>query len=195
MKQFRFMFLTIALLIFTAQSVFAGQGTEQSHTKYLEDGSSLTTIIETSPCTVLSEGSASSVFSDLSGAAGTKAPSANRPHAKAKQVKTSKKIIHRSPSGKKLWYVKVTGVFAYNGKAAICIKSRVSAKAKAHAWKVSDKKAWKSKKKVWRDGRFIWKKGNRAYASATAEHYKGKRLVESMPKIVSLTCSPVGKIR
>lgn len=195
MKKLRFMFLTIVLLIFTAQSVFAGQETSQSHTEYLEDGSSLTTVIKTAPCAAAQESSASSVLSDLLYTAGSRIPSPNRPHAKAKHVKTSKKTTYRSPSGKNLWYVKVTGIFAYNGRAAVCIKSRVSAKSKVHFWKVSDQRAWKSKRRVWRDGKLIWRKGNRAYASATAEHYKGKRLVESMPKIVSLSCSPSGKIR
>lgn len=195
MKKFRSVFLAITLLIFSAQSAFAGQGIHQIHTKYMKDGSSLTTIIETAACTGLPESSASLALSDLSYAAGAQSPSPDRPGAKAKRVKTSKKIIFRSPAGKKLWYVKITGVFAYNGRAAICLKSRVSAKSNVHFWKVSDKKAWKSKRKVWKDGRLIWKRGNRAYASATAEHYRGKRLVESMPKIVSLTCSPAGKIR
>lgn len=195
MKKFRFMFLTIILLIFTAQSAFAGEGNNQSYTEYLEDGSSLTTVIQTDPCTVLPESSVSSALSDLSYAAGAKLPTSNQTHVKAKRVKTSKKTIYRSPSGKMLWYVKVTGIFAYNGKVAVCIKSEVSAKSKAHSWKISDKKAWKSKRKVWKDGKLVWKKGNRAYASATADHYKRKRLVESMPRVVSLTCSPLGKIQ
>lgn len=86
----------------------------------------------------------------------------------------AKKTFCYSPTGAKLWYVKVTGTFTYGDGSAKCTASSVSAKSYSDAWSITKKSASKS--------------GNKASATATAK--KGKT---SRTKTVTLTCSASGE--
>lgn len=55
------------------------------------------------------------------------------------KFKKSKITYYKSASGKKLWYVKVTGTFTYRNGTAQCISSTVTAKALSSSWKCTKK--------------------------------------------------------
>lgn len=185
MKKVSFIMACMTLVVLTAQPVFAESAfTVQRDVAYLEDGSCLVTTIKTSPCEAPSQ-AASSYRSSLS--------SASPPVVK--RMNASKQVEYRSPAGKALWYLKLTGSFSYNGETAVCLQANAVAKSKVSSWKVSHKRAWKSRRKVRKNGKAVWTSGNRAYASATGKRYRSGKAVCSIPRQVSLTCSPSGKIR
>ncbi len=181
MKKASILLIFTVLFVLAAEPALAFAGTDTT-TEYLPDKSRFVTTVETSPCGSSPQPTASSSF--VSGTA----------DASVSRIRASKKVEYLSRSGKVLWYVKITGFFAYDGNRAVCLRAKASAKAKASRWKIVDKRAWKSKRKVWKNGKAVWKNGNMAYASATGKWYKRKKIVKSVPKQLSLTCSPSGKV-
>lgn len=183
MKKASILTLFAVLFILAAEPALAFAGTETT-TEYLPDNSRFVTTVETLPCSSApqSQSAASSVFSS--------GPAASP----VSRIKASKKVEYLSCSGTPLWYVKVTGFFAYNGKRAVCLRAKASARANASRWKISHKRAWKSRYKVQRNGKAVWRSGNMAYAAATGKRYKRNKVIKTVPKQLSLTCSPSGKI-
>lgn len=55
------------------------------------------------------------------------------------KFRKSKITYYKSASGKKLWYVKVTGTFTYRNGIVQCIGSTVTAKALSSSWKCTKK--------------------------------------------------------
>ena len=90
----------------------------------------------------------------------------------------SKTEYVKSTSGSILWYVKVTGTFTYGDGSAKCTSVTPSAAAIASTWKVSDISGSKS--------------GNKASATATGKQYADGKVVQTMTRTVTLTCSPTG---
>lgn len=94
-------------------------------------------------------------------------------------AKKSKTTTYSSPSGKALWYVKVTGTFTYGDGSSKCTASSVSAGTYVSAWKISSKSASRS--------------GNKASATATAvETLLPSGETNTVTRTVTLKCSPTG---
>lgn len=95
------------------------------------------------------------------------------------KFRKSKITYYKNVSGKKLWYVKVTGTFTYRNGTAQCIGSTVTAKALSSSWKCTKKTTWK--------------KNNKASAKATFTHYLNGSPKESLTRTVTLTCNSKGQ--
>ena len=90
----------------------------------------------------------------------------------------SKTNTYYSKSNVKLWSVTVTGTFSYGNGTSSCLSASCSATSYNSSWSVGNKKSSKS--------------GNTAKASATGVHYVNGQSVESVTRIVTLTCSATG---
>lgn len=95
------------------------------------------------------------------------------------KFKKSKIAYYKNASGKKLWYVKVTGTFTYRNGIVQCIGSTVTAKALSSSWKCTKKTTWK--------------KNNKASAKATFTHYLNGSPKETLTRTVTLTCNSKGQ--
>lgn len=158
-------FVIVVVLIFSLQSVFAGEKIESVskidsvEVEYLEDGSRYVTVIESIPTETMSNGH---IVSPLSVKTETK----------------SKIAYYENSSGTRLWYVKVTGTFTYGNGTSKCTSVTPSAASNHSSWKVSDISGSKS--------------GNKASATATGKQYADGKLVQSVTRTVTLTCSATG---
>lgn len=94
-------------------------------------------------------------------------------------VTKSKTTYFKNSNNETLWYVRVTGTFTYNGTTSKCTASTPSAKSYDSAWKISDVSGSKT--------------GNTAKASAVGTLYQLGAVIQTVPKTVTLTCSPAGK--
>lgn len=92
----------------------------------------------------------------------------------------SKTVKYKDANGEDCWYVKVTGIFIYNGTSATCTSSSVSAGVYKNIWKIANKTSSKS--------------GASAKASATARLYYVGAVVDTKTKSITLTCSANGKL-
>lgn len=92
----------------------------------------------------------------------------------------SKTTYYQNSSGSTLWYVKVTATFSYNGTSASCTSSSVTAESCNSYWKVSNKKSSYS--------------GNSATASATGKEYYNSKVMQTINKSVTLSCSKNGTL-
>lgn len=90
----------------------------------------------------------------------------------------SKTSYVKAANGSILWYVRVTGTFTYNGTTSRCTSVTPSAKSQNDNWKVFDISGAKNE--------------NEASASATGKRYNDAKVVQTMSKTVTLTCSPSG---
>lgn len=90
----------------------------------------------------------------------------------------SKKVTFQNGAGDDMWYVKVKGVFTYDGSSAICTSSTVEAVSLVTPWKISGKSASKS--------------GATASAKATGKQYSGSSVISTITRTVKLTCSSKG---
>lgn len=82
--------------------------------------------------------------------------------------------------GTALWYVKVTGSFAYTGSSVRCTSAYVDAGSYTSFWKITDRSSSRS--------------GNIATARATGTHYYGNAILETINKSVNLSCSVDGSL-
>lgn len=106
--------------------------------------------------------------------------SACQPFAVTKTKTGSKTTYCKDPTGKVLWYVKVTGTFSYNGSSATCTSVSVTAASNNNDWKISN--------------RSCTKKANQATASATGKRYSNGTVTNSITKSVTLSCSKTGTL-
>lgn len=83
-------------------------------------------------------------------------------------------------SNKPIWYIKLTGTFKYNGSSASCTHSDISAGSYDSCWTVSKCSSSHS--------------GASAIGTATATHYKGNTITNTISKVAYLTCSPSGNL-
>ena len=90
----------------------------------------------------------------------------------------SKTSYYRNSSGTVLWYVRITGTFTYGNGTSKCTSQTPSAASEHADWKVSSATGSIS--------------GNTASATATGKKYLLGKVVDSIEKIVTLTCSPTG---
>lgn len=91
----------------------------------------------------------------------------------------SKKSTYYSADGVALWYVKVTGVFNYNGSYAECTSATVSSQSYSSNWKIL------------RTGSAHYR--NEASANATVNQVRTNgSVVQTMYRTVTLTCSADG---
>ncbi|MCM1179342.1 MAG: hypothetical protein NC347_03735 [Clostridium sp.] len=98
-----------------------------------------------------------------------------------KKTKTASKTTYiQNSKGETLWYVTVTATFSYNGTSATCTASSVTALSCKSSWKVSNKKSSYS--------------GNSATASATGKEYYNSKVMQTINKSVTLTCSKDGTL-
>lgn len=97
-----------------------------------------------------------------------------------KYVTVKRTSTFKNASGKALWYVTLQATFQYNGTNSGCTSAKVTAGSYNSNWKVSDKRTSVS--------------GATATAYATGRLYSGSTLIQTVPKSVSLYCSPSGKV-
>lgn len=148
------LFICFVLLMASSITVFA-ESPEPDEIIYLEDGSYIEITIEEEPPTI-------QLF------ASTKTKTAS----KTAQAKNS--------SGAKIWYVKVTGTFSYNGTSSSCTKSIATAASQHSSWSIKSKSPSKS--------------GSTAKATATAVKKLDGTVTQTMTRTVSLTCSKSGAL-
>lgn len=154
MKKFTTLFTIISMiLVFTLQPAFAQSNVITVDIEELPDGSRFVTVIEDVPTPGI------------------------QPFSKETATKT-KTVYYESESGKKLWYVSVTGTFLYGDGTAKCTASTPSAASLDSNWKVSNITGGKS--------------GNKATATATGTRYLNGIAKESITRTVTLTCGPTG---
>ncbi len=91
----------------------------------------------------------------------------------------SKTSTYYNASNEKVWSVTVKGTFSYGNGTSSCLSASCSATSYSSSWSVGNKTASKS--------------GNTAKASATGVQYANGHTVQSVTRIVTLTCSATGK--
>ena len=95
-------------------------------------------------------------------------------------TKSGSKTSTYYSNGTALWYVKVTGSFAYTGNSVRCTSAYVDADSYTSFWKITDRSSSRS--------------GNIATARATGTHFYGNTILETIDKSVSLSCSVDGSL-
>ena len=100
--------------------------------------------------------------------------------ANSKTKSASKVRKYRDSNGTVLWSVTVTGTFTYNGSTSKCTASKVSAISNNSNWRIASKNSSRS--------------GNTASATATANLYKGSKIIKTATKTVTLSCSKNGTL-
>lgn len=100
--------------------------------------------------------------------------------ANSKTKSASKVGKYRDSNGTVLWSVTVTGTFTYNGSTSKCTASKVSAISNNSNWRIASKNSSRS--------------GNTASATATANLYKGSKIIKTATKTVTLSCSKNGTL-
>ena len=91
----------------------------------------------------------------------------------------SKTSTYYNSAKVKVWSVTVKGTFSYGNGTSSCLSASCSTTSYNASWSVGNKTASKS--------------GNTAKASATGVYYSQGHAVESVTRIVTLTCSATGK--
>lgn len=154
MKKLATLFTIVSMiLVFTLQPAFAQSNVITVDIEELPDGSRFVTVIEDVPTPGI------------------------QPFSKETATKT-KTVYYENASGKKMWYVSVTGTFTYGDGTARCTSVTPSAASLDSNWKVSNITGGKS--------------GNKATATATGKRYETNIVVETATKTVTLTCGPTG---
>ncbi len=100
--------------------------------------------------------------------------------ATSKTITASRTAKYVTSSGKVCWSVTVTGTFTYNGSTSKCTASKVSAISNNSNWRIASKNSSRS--------------GNTASATATANLYKGSKIIKTATKTVTLSCSKNGTL-
>lgn len=100
--------------------------------------------------------------------------------ANSKTKSASKVGKYRDSNGTVLWSVTVTGTFTYNGSTSKCTASKVSASSNNSNWRIASKNSSRS--------------SNTASATATANLYKGSKIIKTATKTVTLSCSKTGSL-
>lgn len=83
-------------------------------------------------------------------------------------TKSGSKTSTYYSNGTALWYVKVTGSFAYTGNSVRCTSAYVDADSYTSFWKITDRSSSRS--------------GNIATARATGTHFYGNTILETIDK-------------
>lgn len=92
----------------------------------------------------------------------------------------SKTAKYIDSNGNACWYVKVTGIFSYDGSSAKCTSSSVNAGVYNNIWEIISKSSSKS--------------GATATATALAALYYNGNVVDRKTKSISLKCSSNGTL-
>lgn len=100
--------------------------------------------------------------------------------ATSKTITASRTAKYVTSSGKVCWSVTVTGTFTYNGSTSKCTASKVSAISNNSNWRIASKNSSRC--------------GNTASATATANLYKGSKIIKTATKTVTLSCSKNGTL-
>lgn len=100
--------------------------------------------------------------------------------ANSKTKSASKVGKYRDSNGTVLWSVTVTRTFSYNSSTSKCTASKVSASSNNSNWRIASKNSSRS--------------GNTASATATANLYKGSKIIKTATKTVTLSCSKNGTL-
>mgnify|MGYP003373338261 CR=1 FL=1 len=100
--------------------------------------------------------------------------------ATSKTITASRTAKYVTSSGKVCWSVTVTVTFTYNGSTSKCTASKVSAISNNSNWRIASKNSSRS--------------GNTASATATANLYKGSKIIKTATKTVTLSCSKNGTL-
>lgn len=79
-----------------------------------------------------------------------------------------------------LWTVTVSGKFSYTGSTSTCTSASVSTTCPSSSWKIVNKSSSKS--------------GNTAIAKATGKKYLSGVCIQTVDRIVKLSCSSSGKL-
>ena len=90
----------------------------------------------------------------------------------------SKTAYYYNQAGDPLWYIRVTGTFTYGNGSARCTSVSPSSYSYYSSWKVVSVSGSKS--------------GASATTRGTGQHIVGGTVTNSVPKVVTLTCSPTG---
>ena len=106
-------------------------------------------------------------------------PTPNALFAASTNITKSKTTYFKNKNNETLWYVKVTGTFTYDGTTSKCLNVTPAAQSYVSAWKTSGLTGSKSL--------------NTATASVVGKLYVDGVVVQTVPKAVTLTCSPTGK--
>ncbi len=96
------------------------------------------------------------------------------------QITASKTTTNKNSKGEKLWSVTITATFQYNGTNVGCLSAKVSTIVYDNNWKVSDER--------------VTVNGASATGYATGRLYSGSKLIQTVTKSVTISCSKDGKI-
>lgn len=102
------------------------------------------------------------------------------PYSTTNTKTASKTVYYQDANNNKLWYVKVTATFSYNGSTSSCKSVSVTAGSYSSDWKVSNKSSSYS--------------GNHGTASATGKKYYLGIVTKTVNESVTLTCSKDGTL-
>lgn len=102
------------------------------------------------------------------------------PYSTTKTKTASKTVYYQDANNNKLWYVKVTATFSYNGSTSSCKSASVTAGSYSSDWKVSNTNSSYS--------------GNHGTASATGKKYFSGHVMSTINRSVTLTCSKDGTL-
>lgn len=95
-----------------------------------------------------------------------------------KNITSSRTYNYYNSSNTLIWYINLTGTFKYNGSTASCTHSDINVKSYSSNWALSKCSSSHS--------------GSTAIGTATAKQYNGSTVVNTINKVIYLTCSPNG---
>jgi len=101
-----------------------------------------------------------------------------RRSSRAKVDTRSKTLTYKNGNGKIILTIKITGKFTWNGKTSKCLSSNVTTNTYSKNWKI--------------ENQYAKKYGSTAEAHVTAKLYQGSKVVQTVSKNVTLTCSKNG---
>lgn len=97
-----------------------------------------------------------------------------------KRITAKKTNTYKNSKGEKLWAVTITATFQYNGTNVGCLSAKASSAVYDSNWKVSEERATVN--------------GATATGYATGRLYSNSKLIQTVTKSVSISCSKDGKI-
>ena len=97
-----------------------------------------------------------------------------------KKITASKTNTYKNASGDALWAVTITATFQYNGTNVGCLSAKATSQVYDKHWEVS--------------GERVTVDGASATGYATGKLYSGSKLIQTITKSVTISCSKDGKI-